>query len=110
MSDDPATTPASTDYRAIRIENLKKLAAAGFTPFGEGAYARTGTIADIRALGEPLLAAHAAAQGNPEVWYMWPRILTGAVPVRAACPYNWLVAAPARQSWQPSSPPNHCCW
>ncbi|MBQ3809771.1 MAG: hypothetical protein II839_03015, partial [Kiritimatiellae bacterium] len=65
MSDDPATTPSSTDYRAIRIENLKKLEAAGFTPFGAGAYERSGTIADIRALGEPLLAAHAAAAAAP---------------------------------------------
>ena len=48
MSDDPATTPSSTDYRAIRIENLRKLEAAGFTPFGAGSVERTGTIDEIR--------------------------------------------------------------
>lgn len=63
MSADPATPqPASTDYRAIRIENLKKLEAAGFTPFGAGAFERTGTIDRIRELGAPLLAAHEAAK------------------------------------------------
>ena len=44
MSDDPATTPSSTDYRAIRIENLKKLEAAGFKPFGEGANSPSTTL------------------------------------------------------------------
>ena len=67
MSDDPATQqPSSTDYRAIRIENLKKLQAAGFTPFGAGAVERTGKIDKIRELGAPLLAAHEAAAAGGE--------------------------------------------
>ena len=51
----------STDYRAIRIENMKKLEALGHEPFGR-AFERTGTLDRIRELGAPLLAAHAEAQ------------------------------------------------
>ena len=57
-------TPSTTDYRAIRIENMRKLEALGHEPFGR-AFERTGTLDRIRELGAPLLAAHAAAQAAP---------------------------------------------
>ena len=61
----PAAPAASTtDYRAIRIENMRKLAALGHEPYGR-AFERTATIDRIRELGAPLLAAHAAAQAAP---------------------------------------------
>ncbi len=37
-----------SEYRAQRIENLRRLEALGYTPYG-GAYERTGTLAEIRA-------------------------------------------------------------
>ena len=62
----PAAPAASTtDYRAIRIENMRKLAALGHEPYGR-AFERTATIDRIRELGAPLLAAHAAAAAAPQ--------------------------------------------
>ena len=57
--------PSSTDYRAIRIENMRALQAAGHEPFGRR-FDRTGVIAAIRELGAPLLAAAAAAKAESE--------------------------------------------
>ena len=45
----------STDYRAIRIENMKKLEALGHEPFGR-AFERTGTLDRIP--GDAKTAAH----------------------------------------------------
>ncbi len=56
---------SSTDYRAIRIENMRALQAAGHEPFGRR-FDRTGTISEIRVLGEPLIAAAAAAKAAAE--------------------------------------------
>lgn len=53
----------ATDYRAIRIENMRKLEAAGYQPFGQ-AFERTGTIAEIRAGWVPP-AADAAPETIP---------------------------------------------
>ena len=69
MSEEQPQTPLSTtDYRAIRIENMKKLEALGRAPFGR-AFARTGTIAAVRALAPepvPPPADSAAAGSAPE--------------------------------------------
>ena len=70
----PPSPASSTDYRAIRIENMRKLEAAGYKPFGQ-AFERTGPIAEIRAgWTPPAPAADAAAA--PET--------PPAPPVRAA--------------------------
>ncbi len=60
MSEEEQQAPvSSTDYRAIRIDNMKKLEALGRAPFGR-AFERTGTIAAVRAL-----APAPAAEGEP---------------------------------------------
>lgn len=48
---EPQTQISTTDYRAIRIENMKRLESAGQAPFGN-AFERTGLISAIRAMAD----------------------------------------------------------